>query len=208
MFALYLLTVCACATASQINPNSLEALAAIVAAAGDRYSARPIDLNSVSVRPRVAGAAAPAPTVLMHGLGDAGSNAGMQSLAASVMKAHPGSYAVAVDVANTVQSFITPIKLQIEELAAAIKNDATLSVAPAINMVGLSQGGLVIRGYAQRFAGRNGYPAVKNLVSICGVQNGVFNCPAELQIIPFLCDIFEADPYNFLFNGTIPLTFR
>ncbi len=37
---------------------------------------------------------------------------------------------------------------------------------------------------------------------------GVFNCPAELQIIPFLCGIFEADPYNFFFNGTIPLTFR
>ncbi len=105
------------------------------------------------------------------------------------------------------QSFITPIHLQIEELAAAIKADPKLAAAPEINLVGLSQGGLVIRGYAQRYAGTPGYPAVKNLVSICGVQNGVFNCPSELQIIPFLCDIFEADPYNFLFNGTIPLSF-
>jgi hypothetical protein len=40
------------------------------------------------------------PVVLMHGLGDAGSNAGMQSLAQSVMKAYPGSYAVAVNVAG------------------------------------------------------------------------------------------------------------
>jgi hypothetical protein len=132
----------------------------------------------------------------------------MQSLAQSVTAAHPGAYAVAVDVANTVQSFVTPIKLQIEELAAAIRADATLASAPEINMVGLSQGGLVIRGYAQRFAGTAPhYPRVKSLVSICGVQNGVFNCPLELQVIPFLCDIFEADPYNFLFNGTVPLTF-
>jgi palmitoyl-protein thioesterase len=119
----------------------------------------------------------------MHGLGDAGSNAGMQSLAATVRAAHPGAYAVAVDVANTVASFVTPIKLQIEELAAAIRADATLRAAPEINLVGLSQGGLVIRGYAQRFAGAPGYPRVKSLVSICGVQNGVFNCPAELQIV-------------------------
>jgi triacylglycerol esterase/lipase EstA (alpha/beta hydrolase family) len=181
VFVLFALIVCACAVNasvsvhSPINPHSLEALAAVVAAAGDRYSARPVDLSTIVVRPRAVGAAGPAPTVLMHGLGDAGSNAGMQSLASSVMKAHPGAYAVAVDVANTVQSFVTPIKLQIEELAAAIKKDAKLSNAPEINMVGLSQGGLVIRGYAQRYAGRNGYPAVKSLVSICGVQNGASN---------------------------------
>ena len=34
------------------------------------------------------------PVVLMHGLGDAGSNPGMQSLAQSVMAKYPGSYAV------------------------------------------------------------------------------------------------------------------
>jgi palmitoyl-protein thioesterase len=143
----------------------------------------------------------------MHGLGDAGSNAGMQSLAASVMKAYPGAYATAVNVANTLFSFIVPIMAQVHELAAAIKADAQLAGAPEINMVGLSQGGLVIRGYAEVYGGTPGYPRVKNLVSICGVQSGVFNCPAELQIIPFLCDVFESDPYNFLFNGSIPLSF-
>lgn len=202
-----LLTISLLLGASAADPRSLASLASIVRAAGDKYSARPVDVARTTVRARAPGAPAPAPTVLMHGLGDAGSNAGMQSLAASVEKAHPGAYAVAVNVANTVQSFITPIHLQIEELAAAIKADAKLTSAAAINLVGLSQGGLVIRGYAQRYAGTPGYPAVKNLVSICGVQNGIYKCPAEINIIPFLCDIFEADPYNFLFNGTIPLSF-
>jgi palmitoyl-protein thioesterase len=194
--------------AAPIDPRSLEALAAVVAAAGDRYTPRPVDVAAVTRRTRAPGAPAPAPTVLMHGLGDAGSNAGMQSLAQSVMAAHAGAYAVAVDVANTVQSFVTPIKLQIEELAAAIRADARLRGADEINLVGLSQGGLVVRGYAQRFAGTAPfYPRVKNLVSICGVQTGVFNCPAELQVVPFLCDVFEADPYHFLLNGSIPLSF-
>ena len=147
------------------------------------------------------------PTVLMHGLGDAGSNAGMQSLAQTIMTAYPGSYASAVNVANTLFSFVVPIMDQVEELAAAIKADPKLANAPEVNMVGLSQGGLVIRGYAEVYGNATGYPRVKNLVSICGVQNGVFNCPLELQIIPLLCDIFEKDPYNFLFNGSIPLSF-
>ena len=74
-----------------MDPRSIDALHLIVAAAGDKYSARPLDLSSVRVRARAPTAAAPAPTVLMHGLGDAGSNAGMQSLAQSVEKAHPGA---------------------------------------------------------------------------------------------------------------------
>ena len=124
-------------------------------------------LNLSLITPRAAAPAASyTPTVLMHGLGDAGSNAGMQSLAQSVETAYPGAYATAVDVANTLFSFIVPINDQVDEFAAAVMADPKLKSAPLINVVGLSQGGLVIRGYAERYAGRNGYPGVKNLVSI------------------------------------------
>ena len=34
-------------------------------------------------------------------------------------------------------------------------------------------------------------PPVYNLVSICGVQNGVFDCPLEVKLIPFVCDIYK-----------------
>ncbi len=84
--------LCAASVAtSSVDPRSIDALHLIVAAAGETYTARPIDLSSIRVRARAANSAAPAPTVLMHGLGDAGSNAGMQSLAQSVEKAHPGA---------------------------------------------------------------------------------------------------------------------
>jgi hypothetical protein len=53
------------------------------------------------------------PVVLMHGLGDAGSNPGMQSLAQSIMTKYPGSYAVAVDVADGLDSFLTPVQQQV-----------------------------------------------------------------------------------------------
>lgn len=42
---------------------------------------------------------------------------------------------------------------------------------------------------------------------MCGVENGVYDCPASYKIIPFLCSLFEDDPYHFLFNGSIPLSF-
>lgn len=184
---------------------ALEILTKLIKQTEHRRLAPTIDLSRITVRGSQG--ASYTPTVLMHGLGDAGSNAGMQSLAQSIEKAYPGAYAVAVNVANTLFSFIVPIKVQIEQFAAAIKADPKLTNEKEINVVGLSQGGLVIRGYAELYAGHPGYPRVKSLVSICGVQNGVYNCPLELQIVPFLCDIFESDPYNFLFNGSIPLSF-
>jgi len=187
--------------------SALEALSVLAQQTLPRRLAPTLDPSKTTIRGSPSQATSYTPTVLMHGLGDAGSNAGMQSLAKTVETAYPGAYAVAVNVANTLFSFVVPIRDQIEEFAAAIKADPKLASAPEVNLVGLSQGGLVVRGYAELFAGRPGYPRVKNLVSICGVQNGVFNCPLELQIIPFLCDVFETNPYDFLFNGTIPLSF-
>lgn len=142
------------------------------------------------------------PTVLVHGLGDAGHNAGMQSLAQSIMTAYPGCYATAVDVADGILSFIQPIQAQIDELYAIVKADAKL--AQGFNIVGLSQGGLIARGFVQQHSAE--FP-VKNMVSICGTQNGIYACPLQVDIVPFLCELFEANPYAFLLNGSIPLSF-
>ncbi len=104
------------------------------------------------------------PVVLMHGLGDAGSNPGMQSLAQSVMAKYPGLYAVAVDVADSIDSFLEPVQQQVDEFAKVVASDPKL--AGGFNVVGLSQGGLIIRAYVQQYNN----PPVFNLVSICGVQ--------------------------------------
>lgn len=39
------------------------------------------------------------------------------------------------------------------------------------------------------------------------MQQGVFDCPAEVKWIPFVCDLFKSNPYRFLFNGTFQLSF-
>lgn len=131
------------------------------------------------------------PCVLMHGLGDAGSNPGMQSLAASISKAFPGKYAVAVDVDDTIASFLTPMQKQVDDFAAAVKADANL--VTGFDAIGLSQGGTILRGYVEQYND----PPVRNLITLSGVMNGVFNCPLEVQIFPGICELFEADPYAF-----------
>lgn len=82
---------------------------------------------------------------------------------------------------------------QVADFAKVVKADSKL--AGGFNAVGLSQGGLIVRGYIE--AVNN--PPVYNFVSICGVQGGEFQCPLEVAL---LCDIlnFYADPYDFLFG--------
>jgi palmitoyl-protein thioesterase len=89
---------------------------------------------------------------------------------------------------------------QVAEFASVVKGDAKL--AGGFNLVGLSQGGLVARAYIEEYSGSGGYPSVFNFVSLCGVQGGEYNCPLELQIIPFLCELVWQNPYGLLFNDT------
>lgn len=59
------------------------------------------------------------------------------------MQKYPGSYAVAVNVANGFDSFVTPMQQQVDEFAKVVQADPKL--ANGFNVVGLSQGGLVVR---------------------------------------------------------------
>lgn len=172
---------------------SLDALLA----ASAKYHAPVLSAHAM----RFIAANATRPVVLMHGLGDAASNAGMQSLVTSVETAYPGKYAMAAPVADGLFSFIERIQTQVDAFAAVVRGDPNL--VNGFDAVGLSQGGVIVRGYIEQYNN----PPVFNFVSICGIQGGEYDCPLELQIIPFVCDIFKSDPYRFLFNGSIPLSF-
>ena len=124
----------------------------------------------------------------MHGLGDAGTNPGMQSLAQHVAAAFPGMYATSISVADGAASIFTLIDKQVDEFAAAVRADPKL--AGGFNGVGLSQGGLILRAYVQKY----NQPPVHNLVSICGPQNGVGTCPSSVP--GFVCSLFELGPYT------------
>ena len=68
---------------------ALAQLESLLAQTLPRRVAPTVNVSSITRRGRLGGTYTP--TVLMHGLGDAGSNAGMQSLAQSVETAYPGA---------------------------------------------------------------------------------------------------------------------
>jgi len=76
-----------------------------------------------------------------------------------------------------------------------------------MQVVGLSQGGIIVRAYAEQYARTSPlYPPVVNLVSVCGVLNGVWDCPLEIKIIPGLCELYSQNPYDF--SQTMPSLYR
>jgi palmitoyl-protein thioesterase len=112
----------------------------------------------------------------------------MQNIAKSVSSTYPGLYSIAVSVADGMSSYTTNIGKQVDEFAAAVRADPKLS--KGFTAVGLSQGGLIVRVYAEVYND----PPVFTLVSMCGPQEGVGDCPGGTP--EFLCNLVREDIYG------------
>jgi palmitoyl-protein thioesterase len=150
---------------------------------------------SPSVNDNSVGDASYIPTVFMHGLGDSGSNRGMKNLAKTVSDTYPGAYSVAVDVANGMSSYTSSLESQVDDFAKTVSADSNL--AKGFNAVGLSQGGLIVRAYVEKYNN----PPVHNLLSLCGPQGGVGDCPGGTP--SWMCNIGKSVMYGagFSFSG-------
>jgi palmitoyl-protein thioesterase len=124
----------------------------------------------------------------MHGLGDSGTNPGMQSLCKTFSSTYPGMYAVCAAVSDGSDSFFQLLDTQVDEFAKLVQADPKLS--KGFSAVGLSQGNLVIRGYVEKYNN----PPVKTFVSICGPHSGVGACPTLLGEI--VCPLWKLAPYS------------
>ena len=113
------------------------------------------------------------PVVFMHGMGDSGSNPGMQSLCATASARYPGLYVVCANVANGLASVTRSLAEQVEEFHSMVTADAKLS--KGFHAVGLSQGGLVLRGYVET----KNDPPVRRFVSVCVPHAGIGVCPSS-----------------------------
>jgi palmitoyl-protein thioesterase len=136
----------------------------------------------------------PVPIVLLHGVGDSSTNQGMASLCESVRRNIPGTYVVCASVADGTASFTMPMEAQIDALAASLAADTHL--AAGFHAIGLSQGGLVLRGYVERCVA----PPVRRLITISTPHSGIGACPAG-RLWAYLCPLFSWSPYS------LPITF-
>uniref|UniRef100_A0A2P2HZP0 Palmitoyl-protein thioesterase 1 n=1 Tax=Hirondellea gigas TaxID=1518452 RepID=A0A2P2HZP0_9CRUS len=131
------------------------------------------------------------PVVMWHGMGDSCCNpSSLGYIKKLIENEHNGTYVYSIMIGSSVISdtesgFFKNVNDQIDETCRKIKADPLL--ADGYHAVGFSQGGLFIRGLAQRCPD----PPMKNLVSIGGPQQGVFGvppCPAEGSK---LCEYFR-----------------
>ncbi|OQR97632.1 palmitoyl-protein thioesterase 1 [Achlya hypogyna] len=115
------------------------------------------------------------PVVLMHGMGDAAGNPGMQRLRKAVAT-HLNTYVTNVQIGDSVaadssNSFFMKFDTQVEIFAKQVAADPKLQ--KGFNAMGFSQGNLLIRGYIERFND----PPVKNFISVHGPLAGVGALP-------------------------------
>jgi len=129
------------------------------------------------------------PAVIAHGMGDAGTNAGMKSLCKTVSDKYPGAFVLCSTTANGAKSISTPYEKQLEEFQAEIAQYPELK--NGFNAVGLSQGNFLVEAYIALVND----PPVHNFASICGPLEGIGTCPKNLAF-DAICPIWKLDPYG------------
>lgn len=116
------------------------------------------------------------PVVLMHGMGDAAANPGMQSIRRAISGKLNGAYVKNIAIGqsaaeDTKNGFFMNLDDQVEYFARVVRSDSALR--EGFNAMGFSQGNLIIRGYIERYNS----PPVLNFVSVHGPMMGVGALP-------------------------------
>jgi palmitoyl-protein thioesterase len=140
-------------------------------------------VNSASLPP----SSTPLPLVIWHGLGDSFEGEGIKEVAEMAEAINPGTYSYLVSLgedasADRSASFWGNVTDQIAAVCNAFAADPVLSVAPAIDALGFSQGGVFLRGYVERC----NTPPVRSLVTFGSPHNGIADF-AGCQPTDWLC---------------------
>ena len=115
------------------------------------------------------------PVVLMHGI--TATAADMNELAGWIRQSYKGIYVVSIEIGNGYDdSFLLPMNKQVELFCSSVLADVNLR--KGFNVLGVSQGSLIVRGAIQRCS----LPAY-NFISLVGPHQGCFGVPG-LQILP------------------------
>jgi len=137
------------------------------------------------------------PVVLMHGLNAYATD--LNETISWIENDFPGIYICNVEIGNgKADSMFMEINKQVESFAKTVKADPKLQ--QGFNLIGHSQGGLIIRAYVERYND----PPVHNLISWVGPHAGVYGIPG----FNALCPDADCPWFDFLFdkllNGTAP----
>jgi len=129
------------------------------------------------------------PSVIVHGMGDSGTNSGMKSLCKTVSDKYPGAFVLCSTTADGGASISKLMSKQLSDFHAEVLSHPEL--ANGFNAVGLSQGNTIVESYVALIND----PPIFNWVSICGPLQGEATCPKNLAF-DAICPIWKLDPYG------------
>ncbi|GBG65269.1 hypothetical protein CBR_g50311 [Chara braunii] len=113
------------------------------------------------------------PFVVLHGIGDQCSNPGLTKFVETLNSQVPGANGLCLTIGNgAADSWTMPLKKQVDLVCESIKQHPQLK--NGFNIVGLSQGNLIGRGYVEWCADG---PPVNNFISIGGPHAGTAAVP-------------------------------
>ena len=118
---------------------------------------------------------APLPLILWHGLGDNFAADGIKDVLSLASEIHPGIVTYAIRLgddagSDRTASFLGNTTTQIQEVCNAITSHPVLSNASAVDALGFSQGGLLLRGLIQRCGDKI---KVRSLVTFGSPHSGI-----------------------------------
>ena len=128
------------------------------------------------------------PVVLMHGITATASD--LDELAGWINQTYPGIYVVSIEIGNGHEdSFMLPMHRQVELFCQTVRADPHLQ--QGFNMLGFSQGSIIVRGALQRCS-----LPVYNLITLSGINGGVFGVPNLLSLPPQYRELISEFAYE------------
>lgn len=135
----------------------------------------------------------PLPLVIWNGLDDKFDSKGIQALDEIVNNIHPGTliYNISIPSNGRPSTLFGNVSSQLATVCDVLASHPILSTAPAIDAIGLSQGGQFLRGYVERCNN----PPIRSLVTFGSHHNGIsklkecastdWRCRSEMALMRF-----------------------
>jgi len=135
------------------------------------------------------------PVVLMHGVTAAASD--LYEFAGWINETYPGIYVISVEIGNGGDdSFMLSMNRQVEIFCDTVRAD--LHLQQGFNLLGFSQGSLIVRGALQRCS-----LPVYNLITLSGVNDGVFGVPNLIHLPAPFRELVSEFAYETVVQDTI-----
>ncbi|OCL05866.1 palmitoyl-protein thioesterase precursor [Glonium stellatum] len=130
--------------------------------------------GSGSTIPSITKPSQPLPLIIWHGLGDNYAAEGLAYVGELANETNPGTYVYNIRLdedpgSDRTATFFGNVTEQLAQVCDTLATHPILSLAPAVNAIGFSQGGQFLRGYVERCNN----PPVRNLVTFGSQHNGI-----------------------------------